>query len=201
MPTKNEPEPVPELKVHPLTMQRWPDIEKLFGKRGACGGCWCMYWRVTRHQFASRKGSGNKRAFKRILSKGGVPGLIAYAGSEPVAWCSLGPRDHFPVLARSRVLKPVDDRPVWSVVCFFVAKTHRRRGVSVRILREAIRYAERCGARIVEGYPVEPKASRTPDAFAWTGLASGFRQAGFEEVERRSPTRPIMRWTSKSRPC
>jgi GNAT superfamily N-acetyltransferase len=186
--------PVRKIKVQPLTLERWADLEKLFGKRGACGGCWCMYWRITRSQFDKQKGSGNKRALKRITKKGEVPGLMAYAGGEPVAWCSLAPRETFPVLERSRVLKPVDDQPVWSIVCFFVSKAYRRRGVSVELLKAAVRYAKQRGAHIVEGYPVEPKKPPTPDAFAWTGLASAFRQAGFKEVERRSPTRPIMRW-------
>jgi GNAT superfamily N-acetyltransferase len=94
----------------------------------------------------------------------------------------------------SRILKPVDDRPVWSVVCFFVAKPYRRRGLSTQLLDEAAKYARKRGARIVEGYPVEPKTeTRSPDVFVWPGLASAFRKAGFEEVARRSPTRPIMR--------
>jgi GNAT superfamily N-acetyltransferase len=152
-----------------------------------------MYWRITRSQFEKQKGSGNKRALKRMVAGGDVPGLIAYAGRAPIAWCALGPRESYPVLARSRVLKPVDDQPVWSVVCFFVSRPYRGKGVTVELLRAAVQYAKRRGARIVEGYPTEPKKTPMPDAFAWTGLAGGFREAGFTEVARRSPTRPIMR--------
>jgi GNAT superfamily N-acetyltransferase len=153
-----------------------------------------MHWRISRAQFEKQKGSGNKRAMKKIVTGGEVPGLIAYAGSEPIGWCALGRREVFTVLQRSRILKPVDDQPVWSVVCFFVSKPYRRKGVTVELLRAAVRYAKRKGARIVEGYPVEPKKTPMPDVFAWTGLSNAFREAGFSEVERRSPTRPIMRW-------
>jgi GNAT superfamily N-acetyltransferase len=152
-----------------------------------------MWWRLKRSEFEKRKGAGNKRAMKAIVRKGDVPGIIAYAGKQPVGWCAVAPRENYGTLERSRILKPVDDHPVWSVVCFFVEKAHRGTGVSVELLRAAVAHAKRHGARIVEGYPVEPKQDRMPDAFAWFGLASAFERAGFEEVARRSPTRPIMR--------
>ncbi len=183
----------PRLEVHPLTPDRWADFEELFGQRGACGGCWCMLWRVRRSQFETQKGAGNKRAMKRIVNAGEIPGLLAYVRGEPVGWCSVAPREAYPVLSRSRVLKPIDDKPVWSVVCFFIAKAHRRTGLSVRLLEAVTAYARKNGAKIIEGYPVAPKKDRTPDVFAWTGLASAFEKAGFTEVARRSETRPIMR--------
>ncbi len=182
------------LTFHPLTLARWADFERLFGERGACGGCWCMWWRLKRSEFEKRKGAGNKRAMKAIVRGGEVPGIIAYSGKEPIGWCSVAPRADYSALERSRILKPVDDRPVWSVVCFFVEKAHRGSGVSVELLRAAVAHAKRHGARIVEGYPVEPKQDRMPDAFVWFGLASAFERAGFEEVARRSETRPIMRF-------
>jgi GNAT superfamily N-acetyltransferase len=185
----------PKLEVHPLTPDRWADFEALFGRRGACGGCWCMWWRLRRSQFEKQKGAGNKRAMKRIVNDGEIPGLLAYVRGEPVAWCSVAPRETYPVLSRSRILKPIDDKPVWSVVCFFIAKAHRRTGLSVRLLEAVTKYARKNGAKILEGYPVAPKKDRTPDAFAWTGLASAFKKAGFTEVARRSETRPIMRLT------
>ncbi len=190
-------EALPSLKVSPLTPKRWPDFEMLFGERGACGGCWCMYWRIPRSQFEKRKGAGNKRAMKKMVNEGTVPGLIAYAAGEPIAWCALAPRQDYPVLQRSRVLKPVDEAPVWSVVCFFVAKPFRKRGVSAELLRAAVQYAKRKGARLVEGYPIAPKKASMPDVFAWTGLSGTFLAAGFMEVARRSPTRPIMRIEAK----
>jgi GNAT superfamily N-acetyltransferase len=181
------------LTFHPLTPDRWDDFERLFGERGACGGCWCMWWRLKRSEFEKKKGAGNKRAMKAIVRKGAVPGILAYVGKEPVGWCAIAPRDDYGTLERSRILRPVDDQPVWSVVCFFVERGHRGSGVSVELLRAAVAHAKRHGARIVEGYPVEPTKDRMPDAFAWFGLASAFERAGFKEVARRSPTRPIMR--------
>lgn len=183
-----------KIKICPLTPDLWPDLERLFGSRGACGGCWCMWWRLTHAQFEKQKGAANKRAFRRIVAGGEVPGLLAYAGEQPVGWCAVRPRDVFPRLDRSRILRPVDDEPVWSVVCLFVARESRRMGISRRLLEAAMRYSKKQGAGILEGYPVEPKKDKMPDAFAWTGIASAYRAAGFEEVARRSETRPIMRY-------
>jgi len=185
---------MPALEFHPLTLERWKDLEALFGKQGACGGCWCMWWRLKRSQFEKQKGEENKRALKKIVDSGEIPGLLAYANNQPIAWCSVAPRETYPVLERSRRLKRIDDQPVWSVVCFFVAKPLRRKGVTVKLLRAVVEYVKEQGARIVEGYPVEPKKTRMPDAFAYTGLVSTFRKAGFVEVLRRSETRPIMRY-------
>lgn len=180
-------------QFQPVTPDRWPDLERLFGPRGACAGCWCMWWRLKRSEFEQQKGEGNRQAMRQIVESGQVPGILAYADGQPVGWCSVAPREHFPALDRSRILKRVDDEPVWSVACFFVAKPFRGRGITVALLRAAVDYAKGHGARIVEGYPVEPKEGRSPDAFVWTGLASTFRRAGFVEVLRRSETRPIMR--------
>ncbi len=188
-----------KVAFHPLTPERWGDLEKLFGDRGACGGCWCMFWRLKRSEFDRRKGAGNKRAFKKIVDSGEIPGLLAYVGAAPVGWCALGPREVYPVLERSRILKRVDDQPVWSVVCFFVARPYRRKGVTVELLKAAAKYAKRRGAGILEGYPVQPRKATVPDVFAYTGLRSAYLKAGFAEVLRRSDTRPIMRRYLKSR--
>jgi GNAT superfamily N-acetyltransferase len=177
----------------PLTPDRWKDLERLFGERGACGGCWCMWWRLARAEFSARKGAKNKAAFKKIVESNQMPGVLAYVDGQPVGWCAVGPRENHPVLDRSRVLGRVDDKPVWSVTCLFMAKPYRRAGVSCELLRAAAAHAASGGATLVEGYPVEPRKSSMPDVFAWTGLASAFRRAGFKEVTRRSATRPIMR--------
>jgi len=123
-----------------------------------------------------------------------VPGILAYIGDKAVAWCSVAPRENFPVLGRSRILKPIDEIPVWSIVCFFVDKGYRNRGMSVRLLQAAIDYVKQQGGKVLEGYPVEPKKDRMPAVFAFTGLASAFLKAGFVECLRRSETRPIMRF-------
>ncbi len=185
--------PVTEYAVHPVTPDRWPDLERLFGPRGACGGCWCMWWRLPRAQFEQGKGAANRAALQALVEAGARPGLLAYVGDEAVGWCALAPRADFPALARSRILKSVDDQPVWSIPCFFIARSWRRRGVTLALLHAAIAYAADQGARILEGYPVDPTGGRQAAAFLYTGIASTFRKAGFCEVARRSPKRPIMR--------
>ena len=183
-----------KLAFRPLTPDYWEDFTALFGERGACGGCWCMLWRLSRKAFEAQKGAANKRAMKRIVDSGEVPGILAFHKGKAVGWCALAPRSRYPALSRSRILKPVDERPCWSVACFFIDKPCRKKGVATDLLCKAVRYARSRGARCVEGYPVAPKTDKDiPPAFAWTGIPSVFIRAGFKEVARRSPTRPIMR--------
>jgi len=189
------------LLVLPLLPERWPDLEELFGPRGATGGCWCMWFRLKRSEFERQKGNGNRLALKAIVDSGDIPGLIAYQmhegtkiPCEPIGWISIAPREAFPVLDRSRIAKRVDDQPVWSIVCFYVSKAHRGKGLMVILIKAAVEYARLKGAKIVEGYPVEPKKDKSPDLFLFHGMASCFREAGFLEVERRSETRPLMRY-------
>lgn len=177
-----------------LTPQTWQDFETLFGEKGACGGCWCMHWRIARKESEAGKGEGNRLAMKSLVDKGLSTGLLLYTSDkEVIAWISLGPREDFISLKNSRILKPVDDKKVWSIACFFIKKEYRQRGVSVRLIESAIVHAKKNGARILEAYPVEPKKDKAPDVFVWTGLAKSFIKAGFDEVARRSETRPIMR--------
>ena len=152
-----------------------------------------MWWRLARAEFKKRKGQPNKNAFKRIVRRSPPPGVLAYADGQPIGWCAVASRDQYPLLERSRTLARIDDKPVWAVTCLFVAKPFRRSGVSAQLLRAAAAHARLHGAAIVEGYPVEPRTASMPDAFAWVGLTSAFRKAGFREVARRSATRPIMR--------
>jgi GNAT superfamily N-acetyltransferase len=181
------------LDFHPLTPERWADFETLFGPRGACAGCWCMVWRLRRSIFDSQKGDGNRRAMRALVAAGEVPGILAYADGVPAGWCAVAPRERYSALERSRILKPVDDQPVWSVSCFFIAKPYRNQGVSVQLLKAVVAWVREQGGTVVEGYPVEPRKDTVPAVFAWTGLTSAFRQAGFVECARRSETRPIMR--------
>ncbi len=154
-----------------------------------------MFWRLTRSEFETQKGERNRKAMKTLVDAGKIPGILAYAQKKPVAWCSVAPRRDFSALERSRVLKKIDDQPVWSVTCFFIDRGWRKKGLSVRLLRAAVEYVAEQGGRIVEGYPVEPKKAKTADVFVWTGLASTFLKAGFVECTRRSATRPIMRYS------
>lgn len=184
-----------DLECFPLTQARWSDLERLFGPRGACGGCWCMYWLLPHRVYQQGMGEPNRFALHDLAGSDPALGLLAYAGGEPVGWCAFGPRERYTRLEHSRVLARVDDQPVWSVVCFYVAKAWRRKGITVRLLHAACSYAAERGAHIIEGYPVEPAAGkRQADALVYTGLASAFVKAGFQEAARRSPTRPIMRY-------
>jgi GNAT superfamily N-acetyltransferase len=187
------------LRFRELKADTWDDFEELFGARGACGGCWCMWWRVTQKEFEKQKGERNRQAMKKIVASGRIPGMLAYHDDRPVGWCSVASREEFSRLERSRILKPIDDESVWSVVCFFIAKSYRRTGVSALLLQAAVESIQRRGGRIVEGYPVEPKKDKIPDVFAYHGLAETFRAVGFREVARRSDTRPIMRLLLPSR--
>ncbi len=182
------------LSIKALTAGRWADFEKLFGPRGACAGCWCMFWKLPTKELQALAHDGNKAAQKATVDSGRAPGLLAYTGREAVGWIAVEPRGEYPRLERSRVLKPVDDQPVWSITCFFTRRDQRGRGVSVELLKGAIEHVRKHGGKIVEGYPIEPKTGRMPAPFVYTGLAAAFRKAGFTEVARRSETRPIFRY-------
>lgn len=151
-----------------------------------------MWWRLPSARWRAQRGTVNRDAMQNIVRHGPPPGLLAYLDGRPAGWCALAPRDTYVRFATSRTLKPVDARPVWSIVCFFVAREHRGRGLTTALLEAAKPFARSQGARLLEGYPVEPDA-RQADAFVFTGLATAFHKAGFLEVARRSPTRPIMR--------
>jgi len=181
-----------KLKFQPLTSERWKDFEKLFGDNGACGGCWCMWWRLKRSQYEKQKGAGNKSAIKKIVNSGTVPGILAYDYENPIGWCAIEPRESYALLENSRVLKRIDSEKVWSVVCFFVDRKYRRKGVTEKLLEAALKHAKKNKAKIVESYPIDSET--TPSAFAWTGFAKAFLKVGFKEVHRSSPTRPIMRY-------
>jgi GNAT superfamily N-acetyltransferase len=187
-----------KLEILPLTPDRWTDLETLFGPHGAYGGCWCMWWRIKRSQFEQQQGEGNRAAMKSIVDSGEVPGLLAYVNGQPAGWCSVAPRLAFPALDRSRILARVDAEPVWSIVCFYIARKYRRQGITIRLLKAAVEYAQSHGAKVVEGYPKDPQNDQKPDPFVFTGLVSAFRQAGFIEVMRRSDTRPIMRYFAEA---
>jgi GNAT superfamily N-acetyltransferase len=184
-----------KLSFLPLTPDRWDDLVALFGERGACGGCWCMYWRLLSREFESRKGSGNRRAMRELLRQGVIPGILAYEGSRPIGWCSVGPREAFPRLEKARTLKRIDDRPVWSIVCLFVAQGFRNRGLSKALIKAAVDHARTHGATIVEAYPYDyrHKSEPSPPPFVYTGLIEAYLRAGFKEVARPSKTRVIVR--------
>ena len=180
------------LSFKPLDSDTWNDLVTLFGARGACGGCWCMSWRLSPSEFRAGKGAGNKKSLYKLVKAGEPLGVLAYDGLKPVGWCAVAPREHFPRLATSKILAPVDAQPVWSITCLFIAKEYRRQGVSAELIKATAWYAQQQGARIGEGYPSDISGS-LPDAFVWTGLLPAYRKAGFKEVARRSGHRPIVR--------
>jgi GNAT superfamily N-acetyltransferase len=176
-------------EARPVTKERWPDLVGLFD-RPIVRTCFCMFYRKTGAD--TGVGSQNRRAMKALVDGGTVPGLIGYENGVPVAWVSLGPREDYAKLRRSPVMKPVDDRPVWSIVCFFVDRDTRGRGLSEKMLRAAVDYARSCGARLLEAYPVDKEEPTHPDDMFF-GAKSMFDRAGFREVARRRPARPVMR--------
>ena len=177
------------LRIVPLTPDLWPALEDLFGVRGACGGCWCMYWRIG-SAYRRRPANQNKADFRDIVRHGPPPGLVAFDGDLAVGWCQLTPRDALPFLDRQWRLKRVDDVPVWSISCFYVRIGYRRRGVTTALIREALRVAKRAKAPALEVYPFD--AALSPSSTS-TGYASTFARAGFNVIARHIPARPIMR--------
>ena len=186
------------ITVKPLTPQRWDDLESIFNARGCsvARGCWCLFYRdrgrAPDPPAGMTRGERNRRELRRRVKGGEFIGLIGYDRRTPVGWVSFGPREDFGKLQRSPVMKPVDDRPVWSIVCFVVPAQYRGRGVARELLRGAIAYARTKGARLLEAYPVD-KPARSNDEFMWFGAKSMYDSAGFEEVARRKPTRPVVR--------
>jgi GNAT superfamily N-acetyltransferase len=152
-----------------------------------------MYWKLRGKEYEEAKGFETRQMHKSIVDSGVATGLLAYLHGDIVGWIAVEPRDSYPRLAHSRILQPVDDQTVWSVTCFFVAKKFRRKGITVELLKAAVEHVRKQGGKIVEGYPIETQKDM-PAPFIYTGAASAFEQAGFQEVARRSPTRPIFRF-------
>jgi GNAT superfamily N-acetyltransferase len=180
-------------QARPLAPRTWPDLEQLFGLPGGSmvRGCWCMFYRKSGQQ-AGPAGPENKQALCDLVERGVVPGLIGYLDGSPAGWISLGPRADYQKLRRSPIMKPVDDTPVWSVVCSYVARPYRGLGLQHRLLDAAISFARDSGVRVLEAYPVD-KAERSQDDFMFFGSRSLYERAGFREVVRRSPSRVVMR--------
>ena len=184
-----------ELTFEPLTKANWLQFTELFGERGACGNCWCMYYRLNKSDFIEGKvDGGNKQAMKDLVWSDAPTGLMGFYDGKAIAWCAFAPREDFPKMARSRVHKPIDDAAVWSVTCFFIDKNFRRMGVSVALLNGLISYARSQNIKIIEAYPTIPTQASLPDSFAWIGLYRSFERAGFEIVDRTSKSRPMVRF-------
>ena len=181
------------ISYSPLTPARWQDFEKLFGPNGGCGGCWCMFWHLTRSDFSRGVGQVNKDRLHQMVIQGKRPGILVYVNGIAKAWCAVAPREDFSALARSRRFKPVDEKSVWSIVCFFIPKENRGNGLLSIIIKTAIQYAGENNAGILEAYPVEIRGKQTP-GIVYMGVASTFHKLGFKEAARRSPNHPILRF-------
>jgi GNAT superfamily N-acetyltransferase len=178
-----------KLTCSALTPDDWPALERLFGARGACGGCWCMFWRARYGgaRFEADKGAVNRRKFRELVRTGRAQGCLAFRGGEPVGWVSVGPRESFPYFERSRALAPLPAEGVWSVTCFFVRTGERGAGVASALLDAAVELARAQGAQVIEGYPISVRrGARAAAAFAWTGVPALFERAAFRRVEHPS---------------
>jgi GNAT superfamily N-acetyltransferase len=195
---------LPETEIHPAMAERWADLESIFGPGGAYANCWCMFWRLKRKDFKDLKGGGRKAILREMTLTNKVPGLLAYVDGQPVGWCSIGPREEYAALENSRSLKRIDNVPVWSIVCFFVIKEFRKKGIMLELLRGAVEYARQHGAKAVEGYPIDLQSSKLvgkklSGCSGYMGIVSTFRAAGFVEVECASETQRIMRFTIENK--
>ncbi len=184
------------ISILPLSTTTWADFETLFGPNGACGGCWCTWWRLKAVDFKKMSGEEKKTYIRTIVQNGKEPGLIAYVDGIPAGWVSVAPRSEFALLERSRKLAPVDDQPVWSINCFYINRHFRRRGLNRLLIEAAVKFAVERGATILEAYPIDVD-HKTESSTLYYGVAETFRQCGFMEVERRTENQPIMRLVVK----
>jgi GNAT superfamily N-acetyltransferase len=190
---------VSQLMTYPVTPERWADLETLFGSHGAYSGCWCMFWRLRRSEFAKMKSEDNKALLQRMVRNNEVPGILAYDHNQPIGWCSVDRRENYRALVNSRILKRIDNQPVWSIVCFFVDRRYRGKGIMTLLINGAIDYAVQQGAKIIESYPIDlqsPKLAgkNLTGCRGYMGIASTFKRIGFEEVGHASETHLIMRY-------
>ena len=184
-----------QLTFEPLTKDNWGKFLQLFGNKGACGNCWCMYYRLKKQDYQEGKqDDGNKNAMKELVWDNRPAGILGFYDGQPIAWCAFAPREDFLKLEKSRVHKRIDDQLVWSIPCFFIDKRFRRHGVSVELLKGVINYARIEGIKIIEAYPTTPTQEKLPDSFAWIGLYKSFERAGFTIVDQTSKNRPMVRF-------
>ncbi|HVJ47625.1 GNAT family N-acetyltransferase [Desulfitobacterium sp.] len=176
-----------------LAPDHWSEFEKLFGEHGADGGCWCMWWRLPEKQFEEQTGELNKAAMQELVESGQVPGFLAYKGDEPIAWCSVGPRERYQAIHRYWQLNRDEDKKTWSIVCFYVEEKFRRRGLMKILVEKAMKYAFTQGAKVIEGYPIEPD-KKLAGFGGFTGILSVYKSLGFSEIDRNSRNEILMRF-------
>ena len=174
-------------EFHPVTRERWPDLDRLFSESageelGNPSRCWCMEWRLERHQdWLDGAGEVNHGRMRDFVASGEVPGIIAYVDGAPAGWCSVSPRPQL-IGMKSQFRRP-EASDIWSVICFYVPETHRGRGLMGALLEAAFAYAAENGARIVEGYPFVKEMADDGAG----GTVEAFEHAGFERVAEIRP--------------
>jgi GNAT superfamily N-acetyltransferase len=181
------------IRIEPADPAAWPATAQVLGARGSVRGCWCMFFRQSPQERRTQWGEGNRRALRRLVEQGEEPGLLAYAGDEPVGWCSVAPREEYGRLDRSPISKRLDDQPVFALVCLYVVREHRGQGVARSLVRGALDHAARRGARIVEAYPIDDRVRPVSSDRAYHGVVSLLESEAFTEVARPAPDRPVMR--------
>ena len=197
------PEPTPSrdpLEIHRVTSERWREVADFFGPSGAFSNCWCTWWRQTSADFTrgiEEHGKGNRGLLHSLVDAGSEPGLLAYRGGRPVGWVSVAPRTQFGRVLRSRRIGPpadeASDERVWAVVCFWIPRGERGKGVATALLTGAVEHARARGARELEAYPVDAAGGHQPPANLFTGTVAMFLRAGFHEVDRPRGVQLVVR--------
>lgn len=195
MPALLEDDIISGLTFEPLSKKNWQLFVQLFGERGACGNCWCMYFRLKKDDFVEGKqNDGNKSRMKELVWENKPTGILGIYDGQAIGWCAFAPREDHLKLENSRVHKRIDNMQVWSVTCFFIEKNFRRMGISVAMLKGLIDIAGKQKIKVIEAYPTIPTKEKLPDSFAWIGLYKSFERAGFKIVDNTSKNRPMVRY-------
>jgi GNAT superfamily N-acetyltransferase len=182
-----------KLKYEELTSANWEKFETLMGERGGCGNCWCMLFRLPYKNFQQNKPDGNKKLMETLVNEGNPAGLIAIAGNEPAGWIAMAPREDYIKIERAKNFKRIDDKPVWSITCFFVKKEFRKMGLSIQLIKAAIDFAKKKNIKVLEAYPAIPYSDKVPPPFLWVGVLSAFLQCGFKIVRQSGRSRAMVR--------
>ncbi len=188
------------METYPVTADRWNDLAQLFKAHGNPNYCWCMTWRMSGSGFRECDSQQRKAILKEKIQQEVPVGIIGYINQEPVGWCSTAPRETYGRLERSRSIKKIDDKNIWSVVCFFIKPDYQQQDYSLALLQGAVDYARSQGAEVVEGYPVEPRQGSDGQlnynvSYRFMGYVSTFKKAGFRDVTPVGSSRIIMRYS------
>lgn len=175
------------IDIRPLGDETWDALAALFREGGDPGWCWCQFWRLRSKDMSVLKVPELRERLHDQARSELAPGLVAFEGDRAVGWVSVAPRDDYQRVVYSKVIPRIDDRPVWSIVCFAVSSTARGRGVARSLLDGAVEFARSHGAEAVEAYPLALKPGETihPNS-AYTGTLAMFERVGFAVVADRA---------------